>query len=128
MFSCAVRACEQLLHEVTKLLHEVTPADRHEGVCGVLGHVRSRWCPLKEAPSGQCECTLTEMSRENETFGALTPLGLHPTAPPIGRSQGRGPQVTLQSGRNPMSFLVSQRFHAQSFRCNMCILVRRRRL
>ena len=45
-----------------------------------------------------------------------------------GRSQGRGPQVTLQSGRNPMSFLVSQRFHAQSFRCNMCILVRRRRL
>ena len=27
-----------------------------------------------------------------------------------------------------MSFLVSQRFHAQSFRCNMCILVRRRRL
>ena len=41
----------------------------------------SRRYQLKKAPVGQCERTLTEMSRENEFFGALTPQALHTTAP-----------------------------------------------
>ena len=76
-----MRTCEQLLHEVTKLLHAVTGTDRHEGACVVLADVRSRRYQLKKSPMGQCECTLTEISRFNDTFGALTPLDLHPTAP-----------------------------------------------